>query len=242
MAALQRKVPVIITLHGSDINDKSNIKYSRLAAALSQKVICVSPKMQNTLKSKKSIVIPCGVDLNIFRPMSEVSITKKINLNSAKKHILFSSKFSRRVKNYPLAKKALSYLKIEYEIIELKNFSRDDVAELLNIVDVALMTSFSEGSPQFIKEAMACNCPIVATNVGDVAEVIAGVEGCYLTTFDPKEIAKKIQHAISFGKRTNGREKIAHFDSDIIANKIIKLYKEILNKNTNKTGAVMLVG
>jgi teichuronic acid biosynthesis glycosyltransferase TuaC len=78
-----------------------------------------------------------------------------------------------------------------------------------------------------IKEAMACNCPIVSTDVGDVRALIGDTEGCYITTFDPADVAEKIRLALAFGKRTNGRENIGHLDNRIIAGKIVEVYKKV---------------
>lgn len=91
------------------------------------------------------------------------------------------------------------------------------------------MTSFTEGSPQFIKEAMACGCPIVSVNVGDVADVIDGVDGCYIAERDSVLIASLLQKAINDNKRTNGRVRIEllGFTNRLIANQIIDLYKKI---------------
>jgi len=92
-----------------------------------------------------------------------------------------------------------------------------------------LLTSRSEGSPQFIKEAMACNLPIVSTDVGDVRFNVAGVDGCYVCDQDVKELAEKLSLAILFGKRTQGRQRIVALglDSDTIANKLIGVYNSL---------------
>ena len=75
---------------------------------------------------------------------------------------------------------------------------------------------------------MACNCPIVATDVGDVKEIIGDTEGCCITTFDPHDISEKLKMALKFGKRTNGREIITRFDNKIIGGKIYKIYKMVI--------------
>ena len=95
-----------------------------------------------------------------------------MKLDLEKKYILFSSNFENKVKNYQLLHDAKNYIKDKFEIIELKNFDRKSVSRLFNAVDVAVMTSFSEGSPQFIKEAMASNCPIISVDVGDVKSIV----------------------------------------------------------------------
>ena len=128
-----------------------------------------------------------------------------------------------------MAKKAISLVDKDINLIELRWYNREKVNLIMNAVDLLLVTSHSETGPLVVKEAMACNCPIVSTDVGDVKSIIGGTEGCYITTYDPEDVAYKIKRALDFGKRTNGREKIKHFDLNIIARKIIRVYEKVLN-------------
>jgi glycosyltransferase involved in cell wall biosynthesis len=234
LANLQRKVPVITTFHGSDINDKSIRKFSRLAAILSNHIILVSPAFIGKLKIKRNFsVIPCGIDLNNFYPISKSEARQKLNLGINSKIILFAGASENKVKNFILAERAINLLDFKVQLIELKNFTREEVNLMLNGCDVALLTSFSEGSPQFIKEAMACNCPIVATEVGDIKLIFGNSDGCYLTQFDEVEIAGKIRMAFEFGnikEKTRGRERIIELglDSETIAGRILKVYNKVL--------------
>ena len=108
------------------------------------------------------------------------------------KYIIWCSNPSRPEKNWPLAQEAVSLLKSQitnaeqrersFERSEIRNHKSQiklvpvynktpqEVAQYMNAADVMLLTSMSEGSPNVIKEALACNCPIVTTNVGDVEE------------------------------------------------------------------------
>ena len=79
-----------------------------------------------------------------------------------------------------------------------------------------------------VKEAMACNLPVVSTDVGDVAEVIQGANGCYLAEPDLRDIADKLSQVLHQRKRTNGRDRIGHLDSGSIAHQIIALYRELM--------------
>ena len=237
LTGLQRRVPVITTFHGSDINILKLRVFSGLAMLLSKKVIYVSHALnQQALfkNSDKDHIVPCGLDLSIFKPYSHLELQplKPLQpLQPSKKHILFSSSFTNPVKNYPLLQAALQLMDASKIVVhELKNMSRVEVAEMMNRVDLCVMTSFSEGSPQFIKEAMACNCPIVSTDVGDVQVVIGKTPGCYVVGFDAAELASAIQQALAFGKRTEGRDKIIRFDNQLIAKQIIEIYNTMLKK------------
>ena len=102
---------------------------------------------------------------------------------------------------------------------------------LINSADFLLMTSFHEGSPQVIKEAMACNIPIVSTDVGDVKEIIGSTEGCFITDFTIESVIKAVQEVFNLKKRTNGRKQVIKYDNRLLCTDLITLYKDILDKN-----------
>jgi len=233
-ANLQRKLPVVTTFHGCDLNNKRHRRFSKYAAKLSKKVIVVSNHMTSLLSGNvEKEVIPCGVDMSLFVPMDkekareELMKSQKMVFDNSKKYILFSSTFDRDVKNPQLAMKAVAFLGEEYELIELKNFSRNDVVLVMNAVDAVLMTSKTEGSPQFIKEAMACNRPIVTTNVGDVEEIINGTNGCFITAPAVETVAGDLKKTLQY-KSTTGREAMGQrYDNEALVSRIIQLYSNL---------------
>lgn len=233
LANLQRKVPVITTYHGSDINDSKAFLFSKLSIRLSAWNIFVSEK--NILKSgvkNKFSLIPCGVNLETFQPMSNEMAREKFGFSMDEKLVLFAGRFDDRIKNSGLAIKAVRLLP-EARLIELKGYSRQEVALLMNAVDVCLMTSFTEGSPQFIKEAMACNCPIVSVDVGDVKYLTEGVDGCFVcNTYQEVEIVEKLKAAFQLNIRTNGRKRILEKNLDLksVADQIFQIYNQISNR------------
>ncbi len=231
LSVLQRKIPVIITFHGSDINNSYHRKFSKIAMRLSSYNIFVHKSIKDKVNAtNKSSIIPCGVNMDNFHVINKLNARIEMYLNSEQKYVLFAGAFDNWVKNSELAFQAIKTLP-EIEMIELKDYTRDQVCLLMNAVNLLLLTSFSEGSPQVIKEAMACNLPIVSTDVGDVKEIIGDTEGCFICSYDPKDVAEKIKMALEFGKRTNGRERIIKLglDSDTIAKKIIKMYEDVMD-------------
>ena len=230
LACLQIWKPVIVTFHGSDINNKFNRAVSKIVMLLCSKSIFVSHNLKLAAGSKDGIVIPCGVDLNIFKPIDKVWAREKMKINSDKKIILFSSSFDRPVKNSELAIKAVGSVS-DVQLIELKNFSRYEVALLMNAADVCLLTSFSEGSPQFIKEALACNAIVVSTRVGDLSEYADDLFGFFYLDFTLDSCVKALNMALnceSFLLNFDSRNKVRQrFDNNIIADKLFKLYFSI---------------
>jgi glycosyltransferase involved in cell wall biosynthesis len=233
LSVLQRKCPVVITFHGSDVNIKKIRPFSWVASRLSMANIFVAKEMLQLMPSPNSYVIPCGVDMELFKPINQSEARNKFGLNPDKKYILFSSGFDNTVKNYPLAKEAVSLLNYKnVELLELKGFTRIQVSHLINAANMVLMTSFTEGSPQFIKEAMACSCPIVSTKVGDVSWLFDDEDGNFLTSFDVVDVKMNIEKALDFSQiniNTKSRQRIIDLglESNTVAEKIIELYKSL---------------
>ena len=150
-----------------------------------------------------------------------------------KKYVLFAGAFDNAVKDPERAKQTMNELTnegIKAELIELKGYTRDQVNALMYNCDAFLMTSKTEGSPQVIKEALACGCPIVSVEVGDVKERLEGVEGCYVVeSRKPMDIAEALRKALAFDGKTNGREKILEYGltNDMVAKQIIEIYGNI---------------
>ena len=199
---------------------------------LSAFTIFVSQKNVDIARpTKKFALLPCGVNTDNFRMLSKHNARLQLHLDATKTYVLFAGSFSNRVKNPELAQKAIALLK-NVELIELKGYSRADVNYLMHAVDVALMTSHTEGSPQFVKEVMACGCPLVSVDVGDVKEVTAGVEGCYIVSREAEEIAEKLQIALNFKGRTHGRERIVELglENRKVAETILGIYNNVIAK------------
>ena len=237
LANLQRKVSVVTTYHGSDIHSKGMpLFFSRLSIMLSVYNIFVSKylQIQSGCRGNKQCIIPCGVDLDIFQPMDRTKTREFMKWDIQGKYVLFSGTFDNAVKNSQLAIETVEQME-NVHLVELKGYDRKQVCNALNASNCLLLTSFREGSPQVIKEAMACGVPIVSVNVGDVKESMDGINGCYITTYDVFEVITNLRQAIDFNGKTNGRERIISLglDNETVAKRIVKIYKQIL-KDANK--------
>lgn len=232
LANLQRTIPVVTTYHGSDINLPKVLRFSKIAMKLSAWNIFVSQRNVDIAQPmKKYILLPCGVNLPNYVEEDIYAVKHQLNWKPNKRYILFAGAFDNRVKNAKLAQDSVSLIE-DVELMELKGYTREQVTALLYASDAFLMTSFTEGSPQVIKEAMACGCPIVSVDVGDVAERIKGLEGCYIAERSPHDIAERLNKALSFNGRTKGRERIIELGltNDLVAKRLVEIYEDIVRK------------
>mgnify|MGYP003301767594 CR=1 FL=1 len=207
---------------------------------------------------KRSALLPCGI--NLPRPWSEMQnqlvgpltlnqwVQEKLQADAI--NVLFAGAFDNAVKDPELAFATIQASNTAIgngqwamesnnqspianrpiSLIELKGYNRDQVNALMYNCDALLMTSKTEGSPQVIKEAMACRCPIVSVDVGDVAERTSGVKGCYVVpSRDPKDIAQALLQATAFEGKTNGREKIIEMglSNEQVASRLVEIFKSV---------------
>ena len=254
-AELQSLVPVVTTFHnGETLNWYVNL-ISSLMSLRAKHVIYVAQHIRDLsyFKAKHYSIIPCGV------PMEEMIITtkeearKQLGWSEDKKYILFGGAFSNERKNYKLLRDAVerlqndtSYIKhhtSHIECIEMKNLTRSQCVLRMCAADFFALPSHSEGSPQALKEAMACNCPCLATDIADVRELFGDEPGHWILRNPRKtherwdgdeksldEMADLLVEALSFDGRTNGRQRILKLElsNEQIAKRIVDIYNEIL--------------
>lgn len=233
VATLAGVRPLVVSLMGSDILGSCTSRF--FSRILHKKIwgetIVKTEELKLVLGSTQAHVIPNGVNLDRFRPMDIETARSHIGFNGKGKLIVFISNPGRPEKNYNLAKEAVSLI-TEYEITLLPvfNVTQDEIPYYLNAADVFILTSKWEGSVNVIKEAMACNIPVVSTDVGDVKEKITGIEGCYIAEKTAENVARELILALNFNRRTKGRDRIIELglDSKIVSGRIIDLYNKLL--------------
>jgi glycosyltransferase involved in cell wall biosynthesis len=239
VATIAGSKPLVVSLMGSDVHSGRFIL--NIIQYFSKKrwnrLIVKSPSMKELLRHENAHVIPNGVDLLVFKPFDDLSLKMKFGFSINKKILLFLADPGRQVKNIILAEKAYKILaRTDVELQIKYNLPKDEIPEILNAADVILLTSLWEGSPNVIKEAMACNKPVVATNVGDIVWLFGDKQGYYITGFDPADVAEKISLAIEFVKnygKTSGRERIIEMglDSATFAKRVIGIYQSVFENN-----------
>jgi glycosyltransferase involved in cell wall biosynthesis len=174
----------------------------------------------------------------MFKPMPKELARAQLNLPLEKKLVLFAGA-ARPEKRLDIIGKSISLLKKNDDLIDLVIVSNQPhfmVSTYMNACDVLVLVSTAEGSPNVIKEAMACNLPIVSTDVGDIVDIIGSTKGCYICDGSPEDVAANLTNALRLNKRTDGRRRILSLslDSSTITERIIKIYEDVSEKRLHR--------
>lgn len=236
---------LVVTYHGTDLHggsphsilqifkSKANILASRIAAHNARYITIVSKNLLEflSIKSrKKTRIISTGVDYRKFYPLDRQSCKIKLGLDKNKKYIAFNDVSISKVKRLDLARAVESKLKhANYELLILSNLDSNVIIDYLNASEILLIVSDKEGSPNIVKECIACNVPVASFDVGDVYEFIdACGDGLKLNNKDPIFIADQIQNYLQNRKEIPFREKMKdRISLPAIADKYLDLFKMI---------------
>lgn len=188
-------------------------------------------EMKNNLDLTNAVVLPNGVDMSVFKPINKESARKKLSIPLDKRILIFLSNPARKEKNFELANQSVKILNDpQAMLLTVFDIAHNDIPYYLNAADAILLTSLWEGSVNVVKEAMACNTPVISTNVGDVYHNTNGLAGFYISKSNPEEFAEGIKIALNNNKPINGRERIIalELDANSIALKLVKIYESLL--------------
>ncbi len=241
VAMLAGARPLVVSLMGSDVKEGGWQQWliKRFVKRRWALTIAKSQELADIVGSDYCKVIPNGVDMTLFRPMPMQECREKLNLEQNKKYVLFAANPDRPEKNFALAKRAFGKLsRCQAELIYLQNVPHKEIPLWMNAADVVVLTSLWEGSPNVIKEAMACNRPLVTTNVGDVAWLCNELDGCFVTDFDEIKLSEKMKECLAFSEKfhaTEGRKRIENLglDANQQAKKIVSLYNSLLKQHND---------
>ena len=233
LATLFSDSKVVVSILGSFPKKSFKLIWVRFFVRKIWDVTIVKSKRTASQLGIQLPVIPNGVDLNKFFVVNQEEARNKCGFEEGKKYVIWCSNPSRPEKNYQLAQIAVDSIKDEKVcLVPVYNKAHELMVDYMCGADVLLLTSTNEGSPNVIKEALACNCPIVSTDVGDVRDIAEGIDGVFISNDNTvKDISDSLIKALSYGKRTNGREHLIHLglSSIDIAHRIIQLYKTVIS-------------
>jgi teichuronic acid biosynthesis glycosyltransferase TuaC len=235
--------PLVVTFRGGDLNPTREVSrirslvgrfFSQVAAVRAEAIICVTAKLQTRLwwRKGRSSVIPNGLDVSLFAPMPKAEARTVLGWQAAERIVLFNAGRSETAKRLDLAVAAVEHAKSSIRDLRLEvlrgNIPPEKVPVYLNAADCLLVTSDWEGSPNIVKEAMACNLPVVSVDVGDVVERLARVSPSRVAERSPGALARCIAEVLQEDRRSNGRDKISPLSEKLVAQQILEVYRQVI--------------
>jgi glycosyltransferase involved in cell wall biosynthesis len=253
LAVLPSPLPLVVTLRGDDLQGILDDRRGRLTAVgrllplvtrfvtrRADAVIVVSQHMRAFLDpGVEAHVIPSGLDLELFRVIPRAEARRVADLPPDKKLVLFVGHPELARKRYALAREAVGRVaeRLPVELVVGWQVPHDRMPYLMNACDALIFTSMQEGSPNTVKEALACNLPVVSVPVGDVPERLRGVDGCELCADDrPATIAAALERVLRRDDRTGGRRAVEGLDERLIAQRVIGVYRQAIARRRRANG------
>ncbi|MFO7322979.1 MAG: glycosyltransferase [Chloroflexota bacterium] len=246
LALSQHTKPLVISFMGDDLLGEPDehghiqplsklvVQINRWVAKHADAVIVKSAEMAQIVAPVAANIIPNGVDIQTFRPVDRSQARASLGWPDDRHYVLFAGNPAYARKGYPLAQSTMEHLRRCFdrpvELRSLWNVSPDQVPLYMNASDALLMVSLIEGSPNVVKEALACNLPVVSVPVGDVAYVLEGVDTGGVFPRDPETLAGALKAVLSSGKRSNGRTILLQKGLDLasVAERIVRIYDGVL--------------
>jgi glycosyltransferase involved in cell wall biosynthesis len=232
----QLRLPVVVTFWGVDVvSDAYKQAYlSKICAALADAVIVRNEQMATRVGGAH--VIPSGVDMDRFEPLDGRKARDRVGWDHSTKHVLFPYVPTRDVKNYDLAEEVVNevdeQIDQDVELQVVHGVSHAAVPVYMNAADLLLVTSNYEGSPNTVKEAMACNTPVVSTAVGDVGKRLGPVNNSYVCE-TASELVHCTRKTLEDGRRSDGRQFVEKVSTTNMSKRIVDLYCDVLETESH---------
>lgn len=249
MGRMQWTTPVVAAFLGDDLlgtvttdggHSKKSLFVVRLSQWLCRHVAAVTVKTEQMKKATlidEIFVIPDGINFDLFQPIPRLEARATLGWDQDRYYVVFANNPSIPVKNFPLAQKAIERLQargMTAELMVANGLPQATVMQYINASNALILPSVAEGSPNVVREAMACNVPVVATDVGDVAQVLAHTEGCSTCPHDADALAAGLEKALLHTERTTGRADTAHLSNMALVQQVVAMYKHALQRNNKK--------
>lgn len=236
--------PVVISYCGNDLQAGASVSMMRmclgiflsnLAALRGRALICKSAQLRQQLWwcRNRAVVIPSGIDLELFSPGPRDIAREQLGWHSESQIVVLNVRNDPANKGLDLAKAAMQIVQSripEAELRLIENVEPNKMPLWYRAADVLLCASLSEGSPNVVKEALACNLPVVSTLVGDVPERLIGVQPSAVVERDAKLLGEALLQVLLERKRSNGREHVASLSLENIAQRVTDVYRMVLGE------------
>ncbi|HEX8616500.1 MAG TPA: glycosyltransferase [Thermoanaerobaculia bacterium] len=236
--------PTVITFGGGDLQHGAvswlrafiGHSLSNFAILFAKANICVSERMRQAMwwRRKSAYVIPHGVDVNLFTPGSRDDARAVLGIKRDARVVALDGARDPRMKGLDIVRAAVEIARETLPNVELfviRNVPPEQMPLVDRAADALICASKSEGSPNVVKEALACGTPVIAVPVGDVEERLRGVEPSAIVDRTPEAIAKAIVEVTRDPRRCNGREKVMALSLERTAERVIAVYEKALGRS-----------
>jgi len=256
-----RRVPIVMSFMGDDLlgtpADEAGklerasivaVEINRRMARRYDQIIVKSQEMADQLRGIPCHVIPNGVDLEVFRPLDRTAARRALGWPETGWRVLFPGDPNNPRKGYSLAQAAVRLASEStgeaIELVPLWGVAPNEVPLYMNACNAMLMTSLIEGSPNVVKEALACNANVVAVPVGDVPEMLQGVRQCHNTSRSAGEMAVALVRLLRANEPSDGREvlQVRGLSLAGVAQRIVGVYRLALAGSGQAAGNVASAG
>ena len=226
-----RGAPHVVTFHGTDLAHPGVGPLSRALARLIALPAPVSASLARTglgglVDRRRTAVLPCGVNLDRFRRVDRTSARERIGLDPERRYLLFPADPARPEKRHDRARAVAEAVGVE--LLHYERRAPEDVPYLINAANAVLATSEREGFGLAALEALACDVPVLATDVGVAPLALAGVAGTLCAPFDrDRWVAALEPHLAADDPRIEGRSRAALFDRTRLAARVLMAYRDV---------------
>lgn len=249
VTAAAEGVPKLVTLRGNDwatydasvgflyFHTRAAVAFTRAAIRSYDCVCTVSHRLAadvaRAVPGVRVEVLPSPVDLAEFAPRDKLEAKAALGSPACtEKWVLFNSlHLHSPIKRFGLAKAAFELAQAARGGLQLRlatNLPHAAMAQFVAACDVILCTSESEGWPNSVKEALACDVPFVATDVSDLRAIAAQEPSCRVCPADPDLIAANICEVLAGPAPTGLRRHVEEMSVDTITDRLVATYQSVL--------------
>jgi glycosyltransferase involved in cell wall biosynthesis len=230
--------PLVVTFHGTDVRHPvtgflSRRLVGRLDLIAAASLALFSPEDGRPALPRRpgaNAVLPAGADIERFRPASRADARETLGLDPGGKYLLFPAASSRPVKRYDRARELAEA--VGAELLSGDGVDSVQMPAWMNAANAIVVTSDNEGFGLVAVEALACDVPVLSTPVGIAPFLLRGVDGCLSAPFDPRVWAEAIRpHLEADDPRVAGRDRAAWFSAQLMADRVIEAYREVLERD-----------
>jgi teichuronic acid biosynthesis glycosyltransferase TuaC len=223
-----------LTVHGTDIRHPRTrlatvavLPFIDLLAAASA---ALAAELPTRAARRRAQVLPCGVDVERFRPIPRARARAELDLPPQAPLLLFPADPAREAKRHD---RALELARsCDAQLLSLGGVDPERVPLWVNAATAVLVPSEREGFGLAVLEALACEVPVLATPVGVHPEALAGVEGTLCAPFDLARWREALEpHLRAENPRVAGRESAERFSARSMAQRVLSAWEDALSRS-----------